>query len=274
MKRNSLLLSIVTAIIIVLFVSVGVRNATSDVMGSLHDLTPSGASMIFNDYQVSEVCVFCHTPHSANTNLGYGANPMPGGGGEGSMSWSTGQFALNGSYLWNRRLPNRSFDTYANSSTMNHSVNQPGTLSLLCLSCHDGVGAVNVLLNYPAEALATPLPAFPGAVQIGNAASPDAGINIGDATCSDAMGGACTGGLDLRNDHPIGFQLDSSLITADGGLKQLSDPSFPAALKKRMEITGNRMECSSCHDPHKTDFGMFLVMDNAGSELCFGCHNK
>lgn len=35
-----------------------------------------------------------------------------------------------------------------------------------------------------------------------------------------------------------------------------------------------RVECSSCHDPHDNRYGNFLRMSNAGSRLCFTCHDK
>ncbi|MEK6543707.1 MAG: cytochrome c3 family protein, partial [Elusimicrobiota bacterium] len=36
----------------------------------------------------------------------------------------------------------------------------------------------------------------------------------------------------------------------------------------------NRVECTSCHDPHDNSFGSFLVKPNADAALCVTCHQK
>ncbi|HJV92252.1 MAG TPA: hypothetical protein VJ572_02200, partial [Azonexus sp.] len=77
----------------------------------------------------TQICVFCHTPHGANT----GATP-----------------------LWNRKVAGSGYtQSYVlyDSNTLDAkqvqgSLDQPGGSSKLCLSCHDGtvaVGNVNVL---------------------------------------------------------------------------------------------------------------------------------
>lgn len=239
------------------------QNASATVAGGVHDLSFWGASNF--KYASDEPCVFCHTPHASNVNSVYSTNPNTiSGTGSGNTNPA-------GKLLWNRALPDRAWNVYA-SSTLNHNTSGgPGTLSLMCLSCHDGVGAMNVLLNY------SDIGGQPGAIgfmqnQFGDFALNDPNIgplNIGGAGCT---GDDCaSGGGDLQNDHPIGFVYNDTL---DSGLVALG--SLNATLQRRMAVTSNRMECSTCHDPHITNAGgnNFLVMSNTGSALCLSCHNK
>ncbi|GAB7027118.1 cytochrome c3 family protein [Geotalea toluenoxydans] len=41
----------------------------------------------------------------------------------------------------------------------------------------------------------------------------------------------------------------------------------------RIKLINDQISCISCHDL-KNPAGLHLVMDNAGSNLCFGCHIK
>ncbi len=79
-----------------------------------------------NDYQ--EVCVYCHTPHGANTTIA-----VP---------------------LWNRTIRATAYQTYNQLNTGSFSVApgasmQPGAASLSCLSCHDGQTAIDSIINMP-----------------------------------------------------------------------------------------------------------------------------
>ncbi|MBI4668292.1 MAG: cytochrome c3 family protein [Elusimicrobia bacterium] len=62
-----------------------------------------------------EVCVVCHTPHSAKPSA---------------------------SLLWNRDMTSAVFTLYQ-SPTINHTPGQPDGASKLCLSCHDGTIAID-----------------------------------------------------------------------------------------------------------------------------------
>jgi len=76
-------------------------------------------------------------------------------------------------------------------------------------------------------------------------------------------------GLDLSNDHPVGFVFDASLDD------QIVAP--PADSKVHITFGPNRNEmwCSTCHNVHGGEPGTpFLVMSNQGSDLCFTCHIK
>jgi len=265
--KSSVLLALM---IIALFLAVDVRNATSIVAGGYHDLSMWGQAKM--QYDTTEICVFCHTPHHANKTQTYTTDPaIEGGGG-----------TLNGQFLWNRRIPLATSFTPYSSPTLNAVISGPGITSLLCLSCHDGIGAMNVLLNYPRDTGTAGVLAPAGLFtknQFGDFAltDPENGSrNIGGGVCDGALGTGCdvnTGG-DLQNDHPIGFSYDDAHAADPTGLKDISD----ATLIKRMAITGGRLECSTCHDPHLTNpeggSNSFLVIDNTGSAMCLACHNK
>ncbi|MDH5300676.1 MAG: hypothetical protein OEW58_04870 [Gammaproteobacteria bacterium] len=75
-----------------------------------------------NDYY--EICVYCHTPHGANSTV---AAP-----------------------LWNRTVQSSVYTVFPRAETMlGQTVTQPGPNSLTCLSCHDGVTAIDSVINMP-----------------------------------------------------------------------------------------------------------------------------
>jgi hypothetical protein len=80
----------------------------------------------------AEICVFCHTPHGADT-----AAPAP---------------------LWNKRLGaagvpagGGTYTTYAslNTPSLDGTVAPVGSISMACLSCHDGTQAMDNIINAP-----------------------------------------------------------------------------------------------------------------------------
>ena len=80
----------------------------------------------------AEICVFCHTPHGGATtapvplwNKRLGAEGVPGGGG----SYTT-------------------YDTLQLPS-LDGTVAPVGSISLACLSCHDGTQAMDNVINAP-----------------------------------------------------------------------------------------------------------------------------
>lgn len=97
---------------------VGANVAMAGISGTKHDLS-SGAGQAVRSTNENQICIFCHTPHLANTGV-----PAP---------------------LWNRAASTDTFTPYYNSSTINYTPGAPGATSLACLSCHDG--AVNEALT-------------------------------------------------------------------------------------------------------------------------------
>lgn len=169
----------------------------------------------------SRTCIVCHTPHNA------GPPSVP---------------------LWNHTTSALSYTAY-DSSTMQAVDNDDwtgadGTISALCMSCHDGSVAIGSLYN------GTP----------------------GDTTTlMDGFNPLYNLGTDLSEDHPVAFTYNGTLATADG---ELLDPgSLPTAFTL-FGTGGDQMECGTCHDPHDNTNSPFLVIANTGSAMCTTCHLK
>lgn len=140
--------------------------------------------------------------------------------------------------LWNRDLSSQSYTLYS-SPTLNANVSQPQGNSKLCLSCHDGTLALNAIHSSSlpiAGDLNQPLSNF---------------------------GSSANLGTNLANDHPISFLYTSGLDS------ELKDPSTLASFVK---LQNGRVECTSCHDPHTSDYPHFLRTSK--NQLCIACHSK
>jgi predicted CXXCH cytochrome family protein len=220
--------------------------------------------------------VFCHTPHGADTS----ANPP----------------------LWNRVLTNLGpYTTYDSlgTSTLDGQVLAVGSVSIACLSCHDGTQAMNTMINAPGSGNYNPTNGFTlGGTWTGPASTstPTGSLNYSTASIVNL-------GTDLQNDHPIGIEY------AGGGCNGAVSPCTTAqfvdddfneivqtaggdwyrdltniGVKDKTDIilytrtfstgTGPSVECASCHDPHDEVNGMFLRTDNAQSAVCLACHIK
>jgi hypothetical protein len=242
----------------------------------------------------AEICVFCHTPHGASTDA-----PAP---------------------LWNKRLGasgtpagGGTYTTYAslNTPSLDGTVAQVGSISMACLSCHDGTQAMDNIINAPGSG---GLDATGG----GN----DGRTYTWTGGTVNAAGRLSSGvallGTDLSNDHPIGIQycgggLSGAGTTVSGTCK---DGDFVApktqsinsrqvfwvdtggsgtGTKERTDLPlyvrndadsslGPLVECASCHDPHVstgqagpnglTAGETFLRVSNAESAVCRACHVK
>jgi len=94
--------------------------ASEGVANTVHNLSVSGPGD-FKSLTVSQICVFCHTPHNANPSAP----------------------------LWNHQLPQGQTYIEYGSSTLQAQPGQPTGTSRLCLSCHDGTVALGALGNPP-----------------------------------------------------------------------------------------------------------------------------
>ena len=204
-----------------------------------------------------EICVYCHTPHAANV-------------------------AFAGAPLWNKQTLTSTFTMYGATIAGNSTDASPASPSLACLSCHDGISAVDSILNAPGSGM--------GALAAGTAnivdilATPYGG-NIGGTP------GVATAGTvgDLSNDHPVSIAYaGTGLADSPASLRAPGDtlPVGTGGAWIGGTVVGDllrngNVECSSCHDPHNggkiqgTDTEVnYLRHTNTNSELCLGCHNK
>lgn len=248
----------------------GASVAMAQMSGTKHNLgsTLGGGPNKFSG--TAEICVFCHTPHGADTSAA-----VP---------------------LWNRTLPAaNTYTLYATlgTSTLDAEQMAVGSVSIACLSCHDGSQAMDTIINAPGSGLtgdaAWLAGTWAGANQLGGKLQVGAVTNLGK---------------DLTNDHPIGIQYCGGGLSGAGTTVSgiCSDADFKAPVTQN--INGNQVfwvdtggagtrqktdmvlytrgfvagsgpsvECASCHDPHSNN-QTFLRISNAGSAVCLACHIK
>ena len=215
-------------LIILLAIGASYIVYASNVANTKHNLSTNGGPanrtyFLESGTNADEVCVFCHTPHSGDQTTGP---------------------------LWNRNYTAPSFNMY-NSSTLDMTIEgSPVTISLACLSCHDGTTAFDSLLNFPS--------ASDGSDWVWNSS------NKIQSTDTSFMG------TDLSNDHPISITYDPTVTP---------DPTEWNTANAQNYVNGiplfdGRVECGSCHNPHDDQFGVFLRASNSGSALCLKCHIK
>ncbi|MFC2114345.1 cytochrome c3 family protein, partial [Bacteroidota bacterium] len=141
--------------------------------------------------------------------------------------------------LWNRNDPGVTYTVYK-SSTLQSLPGQPDGASILCLSCHDGT------------------------IALGNIYSRASDINFGSITTLPI--GKNNLSTDLSDDHPISFIYNSALAATDIELRSPSDLSWPITLENE------KVQCTSCHDPHQNTYQNFLLVTTQHSVLCLSCH--
>jgi predicted CXXCH cytochrome family protein len=117
----------------------------------------------------------------------------------------------------------------------------PDGPSRLCLSCHDGTIAMGQTLASGRKEL----------------------LNAGAG--GQMPEGHSKLGTDLSGSHPFSFRPAPS--------PRMRSPAQQDAV--RLDH-GGRLQCTSCHDPHREDADpvqkMFLAKDNRGSAICLSCH--
>jgi len=233
-----------------MFVFVGVSQAA--ITSSKHDLRGVGGNTEDN----TEICVYCHTPHGAQSS--FAGAPLWNKTGTAGL-----QFRMYGA---------TTNDTAGSTIAGNPTDSTVNAQSMACLSCHDGVSAINSVVNAPGSGLAGSAGADgwfgASALTIADVgANPDV-TNIGNA--------GVMGYVDMTNDHPVSIQY----VEGSASLKLKTDPltGWSGATKIGDLLRGankDRVECGSCHDPHMGENQTFLrVTSNSGSALCLGCHNK
>ena len=236
--RGKILLVMVVAIALL-----GAGVALAGISTTKHNLSSTGTGTIkaVATDQNGEICVWCHTPHASNT-------------------------AFIGAPLWNKATPTATYTMYGTTLAGSTPDATPNGITKACLSCHDGVSAINSLVN-----------------QAGAGGYTAAGTNVafGTTLAGTALtmpAGVTQIGTSLANDHPVSIIYTASkaglkATTSAFGTKTIADV-----------LRSGKVECSSCHDPHvasgdttgqgTTAGALFLRMSNTGSALCLGCHAK
>ncbi|MDA8244850.1 MAG: hypothetical protein M0025_12130 [Elusimicrobia bacterium] len=155
--------------------------------------------------------------------------------------------------LWNHYVTTQTFTFYSSNHLNTYlaiaaptMADLPGTRTELCLSCHDGMTALGGLYNLGGETISKP-PAVTGPANLGT---------------------------NLADDHPVLYDVKPG---AGPPGSPGTDPEIQLPLAgDAVKVYGaaNRVECTSCHDPHDNQFGHFLVKSNANAAICTTCHIK
>lgn len=217
---------------------VATQSMSASIKDTKHDLsTNSTSGGITSDY--TEICVFCHTPHMADTSN-------------------------SNAPLWNRDMTGITIGDLYNSATLDVA-SQPTAVATevdnsdapLCLSCHDGTTLANGLQNPPNTNTADPV--FTGGSNSDGTISATADI-----------------GLDLHDDHPIGMNYQTVQALTPTEFEERTGAVGSYKVKDVLPLYGTNgvMWCSSCHDVHDNANKPFLAADNDQSALCLTCHIK
>ena len=204
--------------LVVAIALIGATAAFATVVGSKHDLSTG----------TEQICIFCHTPHAADVAKGP---------------------------LWNRNNQTTTFTFYDIQQSNTATATALSTASAACMSCHDGVTAMNNVLNMP-------------------------GISGGSLADNSTVSGAANIGNfggNLTNDHPVGIGYD----TAKASLRTLTsnNASFIKVNSASSVLgdAGEQVGCESCHDVHAGNGGTageFMRVTVDQSAMCLGCHMK
>ncbi len=225
-------------------------NSLTDQMGitrGVHDFTsglPNRSDGINSNPARSDGCRFCHMPRTRD-------------------AVSYGDLGI----LWNEQSSTgANWRMYGSDPTMLDWIDgrietAPTGSSKVCLSCHDGVIAVNQTDGRTA-----------------GSNTPSTGATLGYPS-RVTIGGASGG---LTNNHPI------SIRYAWNRDSQLHNPAYAVMGDGRSVLAlleDGRVECATCHDVHARDITSNRAMlrtTNTGanlsgsgaSDLCLVCHDK
>lgn len=203
-----------------------------------HNLGTTG-DFGYKSSNVTQICVFCHTPHNATRNVP----------------------------LWNRNNPAGAIALYTSSPTLSMLTKPtdltPTSISRFCLSCHDAVTGTNLggrVVNSPEGA---PVMTNTPALDLDGKAS--IGTNL---TNDHPVGFRYDDAYDAR-DLTIRDRATGPAAVANGALKFFKSDG----------TNSDFLECATCHEVHgKTDgagdIPKFLAKRNDSSSLCLTCHNK
>jgi predicted CXXCH cytochrome family protein len=150
---------------------------------------------------------------------------------------------------------------------------QPSGVSLVCMSCHDGIAAPDRIINAPGSGANLSGPWYGRSAAGSGHWVMKSGGHGTCALCHDGYPasnrlGAYIG-TDLRNDHPVSMVYPTVA----------QDPAFsaPPHLQKGwsdVPLYSGKVECPTCHNVHDPSKAPFLRIANTGSALCYKCHNK
>lgn len=243
-------------------------TAGAGIVGTKHDLSiATGIGAMYGQSDtLDRICIYCHAPHHAMKEAdAAGIKYLP---------------------LWNHGVTTMVYSTYQSdfgdgptasglagvgvaSNTQQFAdrhlfngeatLGDPGSVSRLCLSCHDGSVAVNEYGRSP---------------QRSNSVS-TGGPKIAAQFTIGGLG-------NLTNHHPIGFNYlnvayhDDEIAAPDTVVNGAGAGSKEMTTIRSLLYGGKNMECVTCHDVHnsKNTGETFLWKSDRNSGFCLTCHLK
>jgi hypothetical protein len=182
----------------------------------------------------TEICIFCHTPHGGNQSVS--------------------------APIWNRTVSSTS--VYTRFSTLGRvtfdAKEAPiGSVSIACLSCHDGTQARDAVINGPGSGNNNNLVGAGGVTSQFYDGSNPVSSYLSGLNASD--NGTLTGdliylGTDLRNDHPISMQYGGGGMKA--GVLTTKDPDFAKGVASGTTAGAYGLGATGNGQPTSTNVGV------------------
>ena len=253
-KSISILLLLLGILLLVSSMVMAGANPGTGIKSTSHDLSSAtGRGGAWDagtaaDPTLDRICIYCHAPHHT------------------IKSADAATAGLTYFPLWNHDLTSLTYTLYTDNNSdvpnnishqLNATLTQPGSISKLCLSCHDGSVAVSSYGNFNSG--------IAGSKHTGSVTTTGTRFAIGEAG-------------DLSNHHPIGFDYNE-VAAIDDEIRDSGNALLgnnPYGLTIDDLLYGGKMECASCHDVHNTkNTGTkFTWVADTNSDLCFSCHLK
>lgn len=261
MKRLTVLMLTVAFVVFGAALAFAGTAPGTGITASYHDLSSTGAASTYGDSVeqaagpgFNRICIYCHTPHHSlkPADALAGVNPV------GYVPlWNHAITTTPSWTLYDNGADDPSDPQHFADSTL--LATTPGSVSLLCLSCHDGSVAVNQYGFLPAAA-----------------EERHQGADVFMLNTSRASIGF---GGDLSNHHPIGFDYASVSSATGGADTEIADPltAMGATGKSIGDLLwGGKMECGTCHDVHNSqnDGRKLTWVEDTNSAFCLTCHIK
>jgi hypothetical protein len=211
----------------------------------------------------SEICVFCHTPHGADTSEGP---------------------------LWNKTLGG-SYTLY-DSSSIDSTIQDPNGASKLCLSCHDGTIAIGSVRNVRGEQRTISMNITGGGTTMpaGEGANTGYTRNLGQDLSNDHP-------ISLTYNSDFVNADGEMRNPGDDPLRVRGQTPRPGIQDIHLQPVNmgdsvGQVQCISCHDPHIRDttndnikflrFNRLQTTNPNGTDnflpnsdiICLACHTK
>lgn len=248
---------------LVLGTVVSTDSARADLRETRHNLSGRKDVSSSAGRAEREICVFCHTP---------GASEVEGAAGEASAPyWPQWQRSVEASFSFEL------FDDIGRGGSDAGQRGAVGSVSVACLSCHDGVQALGVMQGSGSDhPFGVP---YRGVFRGGAAAASIRDRLVAAQDSPTGIGGLMGDDVEFRPARTATVnrrQIWWAATTSNTAQRAKSDlPLYP---RRVVEGPGTYsqipfVECTSCHDPHSTR-EVFMRTTNEGSKLCMACHIK